>query len=49
MFAVFRQRNGHITLVDVCGSGKDAQGEAFNLNRLYSKEQKSIFYYKRIK
>jgi hypothetical protein len=49
MFAIFRQRNGHITLVDVCGSEQDAQGEAFNLNRLYSEEQQSIFYYKRIK
>ena len=49
MFAIFRQRNGHITLVDVCGNEKDAQNEAFNCNRLYSEEQKAIFYYEQIK
>ena len=49
MFAVFRERNGHTTLVDVCASENDARNEAFNCNRLYAEEQKAIFYYKRVK
>lgn len=49
MFAVFRERNGHTTLVDVYANEKDARIGAFNCNRLYAEEQKAIFYYKRIK